>query len=62
MKFKLRPELGDYKYWIHIPIIVAVVYLLMILIKPISTVGFIVSSTIGVVLGDIIAHTLLRLK
>jgi hypothetical protein len=60
-KFKLRPELNDVLYWVHLPIILGVIWLAMVIIKPETTLGYIGSSTIGLVAGDIFAHSLLKL-
>jgi len=60
-KFKLRPELNDPLYWVHLPIILVVIWLAMVLIKPETTLEYTGSSAIGLILGDIFAHSILRL-
>jgi hypothetical protein len=57
----LKPELNNPMYWVHIGILIAVIYGVMLLWKPIDTVGYLLSSLAGLILGDIIAHTILQL-
>lgn len=57
----LRPEIDQPVYYIHIAIILAVIYGVMLVWKPTETWGYVLSSGIGLFLGDIIAHTVLKL-
>ena len=59
--FTIRPEIDEPKYYIHIVIILIIIYLVMLLLKPVDTLDYIVSSGIGLFLGDIIAHTILKM-
>jgi hypothetical protein len=63
MKFKLRPELDDPKYWLHIPIIAFVVLgsLQLLYGGEMLTWWSLAFGSLLIVLGDIIAHTVLRL-
>ena len=62
-KFKLRPEITDIKYWLHIPVIAIVVLgiLQLWLDGDMFNVKNIIFGSGLIALGDIIAHTLLRI-
>jgi hypothetical protein len=62
-KFKLRPELGDFRYWIHIPIIALVVLGILQIFYGgnMLTWKSLALGSLLIILGDITAHTLLRL-
>lgn len=57
----LKPELDEPKYWLHIAILLGVIYGVMVLWKPETSIEYFASSGVGLVLGDIIAHTVLQL-
>lgn len=57
----LKPELDEPKYWVHILILLAVIYGVMYVMNPTTTFGYLLSAAIGLVLGDTTAHTLLQL-
>lgn len=64
MKFKLRPEINEFKYWIHIVLIALIVQYVLGLfghdvgaLLSIHTVHF----SLAIALADVIVHTLLRL-
>lgn len=60
---KIKPEVGDIKYWIHLIIIVLIVYFLLnmfVTTMPI-TLKSVASGVVIVGIADIIAHTILKL-
>jgi len=64
VKIKLRPELRDFKYWLHVVIIALVMQFLLAKLGH-DTGGLLTIHTVhfslALVVGDILTHTLLRL-
>ena len=59
--FTIRPEIDEPKYYVHIAVILAVIYGVMLLWKPTDTLGYLLSSGLGLLLGDVAAHSILGL-
>lgn len=58
----LKPELDEPKYWLHIGILLAVIYAVMYIMNPVTPTDYFVSTIVGLIFGDIIAHTVLQLN
>lgn len=63
-KMKLRPELNQFNYWVHIVLIAFVVLAILKYVFNIDMLNFeyIWKFSIAIVSGDILAHTLLNLN
>ena len=63
MKFKIKPEVNEFRYWVHLIIIASVVLGVLQLLKlgNMFTLTNIMISVPIIALGDVIAHTLLQL-
>ena len=62
----LKPEIDKFAYWVHIAILMTVIILFVTFVGPYITIGsaavnMSIATAIGLVLGDIIAHTILQL-
>ena len=62
-KFKLRPEINEWKYWLHLVLISFIVLLILQLVKGGSmlTILNVLFGTLLIGISDVIVHSLLRL-
>lgn len=63
MAYKIKPEIADPKYWLHLIIIVFVIFIGLWAITGTNMLSFknVIISYVLLLVGDVLAHSLLKL-